>query len=124
MTGLASTPPSPRFPLGGGRTTALAELAGTSAQAVGNYIANHSQEPNAYRVLSAYGAVSATFHWADENDDRDVQQVLEAEGIKFNDDGYASGGISGSLQKSWGPLIEAPGDELFDDAALTAPAAE
>ena len=37
---------------------ALAELAGTSAQAVGNYVANHTEEANAYRVLSAYGAVS------------------------------------------------------------------
>ena len=96
---------------------ALAELAGTSAQAVGNYVANHTEATNAYRVLSAYGAVSESFHWSDENDEREPRQVLEAEGVSFSDDGYAS-------QDQWlspeelATLVEAPEEALDEDSTL------
>jgi alkylated DNA nucleotide flippase Atl1 len=96
---------------------ALAELAGTSAQAVGNYVANHTDEANAYRVLSAYGAVSESFHWADDNDEREPRQVLEAEGVSFSDEGYAS-------EDQWlspdelATLVEAPEEALDEDSTL------
>jgi alkylated DNA nucleotide flippase Atl1 len=67
----------------------LAELAGTSAQAVGGFAGNLEGESNAYRVLTSDGAISPGFHWADAEDRRDVRAVLEAEGIVF-DDGRAS----------------------------------
>lgn len=98
---------------------ALAELAGTSALAVGDYIANHIAEANAYRVLSSDGSVSESFHWADANDDRDVRQVLEAESVEFNSDGCASG-------EQWlppeelGAMIEVHEDAVDEDTALTA----
>jgi alkylated DNA nucleotide flippase Atl1 len=100
---------------------ALAEIAGTSAQAVGNYIGNHGEQPNAYRVLSAYGSVSEGFHWADAADERDVRQVLAAEGVEFNPDGYASDEQWLSPEELVA-LIEMPDDAVDEDAALTAPA--
>ena len=69
-TGRASTPRSPRSR---GRWTsygALAELAGTSAQAVGRYVANTPRRRTPTACLSADGAVSESFHWSDENDQR------------------------------------------------------
>jgi hypothetical protein len=68
-------------------------------------------------VLSAYGAVSESFHWSDENDERDPRQVLEAEGVSFNGDGYAS-------QTQWlsteelATLVEAPEEALDEDSTL------
>jgi len=63
----------------------LAELGGTAAQAVGNFVANKYTGPTAYRVLSADGTVSASFHWDDPLDERDPHTLLQAEGIQFND---------------------------------------
>lgn len=40
-------------------------------------------------MLSSDGSVSASFHWDDPADTRDVHEVLMAEGIAF-DEGYAS----------------------------------
>ncbi|MBO9534351.1 MAG: DUF262 domain-containing protein [Solirubrobacteraceae bacterium] len=96
---------------------ALAELAGTSAQAVGNYVGNHTEAANAYRVLSADGAVSDGFHWADADDERDPRQVLEADGVVFSDAGFASG-------EQWlspdelATLVETADDALDDDPTL------
>jgi len=67
----------------------LAELGGTAAQAVGNFILSLPSGSNAHKVLSANGAVSTSFHWPDPTDSRDIQQVLMTEGIEFND-GHAS----------------------------------
>ena len=97
---------------------ALAELAGTSAQAVGNYIGNYIEDANAYRVLSIDGSVSEAFHWADANDDRDVRDVLQAEGVEFDSDGYASGD-HGLSAEELAALIEVPDDAVDEDAALT-----
>jgi alkylated DNA nucleotide flippase Atl1 len=75
-----------------GRWTAysdLAELGGTAAQAVGNFVANTYHGTNAYRVLAADGRVSPAFHWGDPNDTRDVLELLTSEGIDF-DDGRAN----------------------------------
>ncbi len=67
----------------------LAELGGTAAQAVGNFIAGLPAGTNAYRVLSVDGSVSPSFRWRDKDDMRDVQEVLVAEGVLF-EDGKAS----------------------------------
>ena len=64
----------------------LAELAGTAAQPVGNYIMGLPAGSNGYRVLSAEGAISPYFQWTDPNETRDVRDVLGAEGIEFSDD--------------------------------------
>lgn len=67
----------------------LAELAGTSAVAVGQRMASPVGGPNAYRVLSSDGRVSPGFHWSDPNDKRDVKSVLEGDGVLFDQDGMA-----------------------------------
>jgi alkylated DNA nucleotide flippase Atl1 len=72
-----------------GRWTAysdLAELGGTAAQAVGNFVANRYPGVNPYSVLSADGTISPSFHWDDPSDERDVYGLLVAEGIRFDDD--------------------------------------
>jgi alkylated DNA nucleotide flippase Atl1 len=72
-----------------GRWTAysdLAELGGTAAQAVGNFVANMYHGTGAYRVLTADGKISPLFHWDDPNDVRDVRELLVAEAIQFDDD--------------------------------------
>jgi alkylated DNA nucleotide flippase Atl1 len=63
----------------------LAEFGGTGAQAVGDFVANRSQAPNAFKVLSADGSVNPLFHWHDPSDSRNVQEVLASEGIGFDD---------------------------------------
>ncbi len=63
----------------------LAEFGGTAAQAVGNFVTALPSGTNAYRVLSADGSVSPSFKWQDPDDDRDVADVLAAEGIEFAD---------------------------------------
>ena len=66
----------------------LAVLVGTSPIAVGNYIGkNHVT--NAHRVMNVAGEVSPGFHWIDLEDDRDVREVLQSEGLVFSDDGRA-----------------------------------
>jgi len=67
----------------------LAEIGGTAAQPVGNFITGLPASSNAYRVLSTDGTVSSSFQWADPNNLRDVQDVLIAEGIEF-ENGCAS----------------------------------
>jgi len=63
----------------------LAELIGTSAQPVGNHVANCADCPNAYRVLGHDGRASTGFRWADSAETRTCQQVLEGEGLVFTD---------------------------------------
>jgi alkylated DNA nucleotide flippase Atl1 len=74
-----------------GRWTAygdLAEIGGTGAQSVGNYVTTAS--PNAHRVLSSDGSISGGFRWPDPADDRDVRTVLVAEGLNFDESDRAS----------------------------------
>jgi alkylated DNA nucleotide flippase Atl1 len=63
----------------------LAEMGGTAAQAVGNFVADRGTGSNFHRVLSADSSVSPAFHWHDPGDDRNVQEVLTAEGVDFED---------------------------------------
>ncbi len=42
-----------------------------------------SSRPNAYRVLTADGAIAEQFRWNDPEDRRAPREVLEAEGVRF-----------------------------------------
>ncbi|WP_271394875.1 DUF262 domain-containing protein [Neomicrococcus lactis] len=64
----------------------LAEVVGTSAQALAGHLQRHGECQGAYRVLSWDGCVAKGFRWHDKNDERDPQQVLEQEGVRFADD--------------------------------------
>jgi alkylated DNA nucleotide flippase Atl1 len=61
----------------------LAELGGTAAQPVGNFIVGMAAGTSGYRVLSSDGTVSDYFRWADPTETRAVEDVLAAEGIEF-----------------------------------------
>jgi alkylated DNA nucleotide flippase Atl1 len=67
----------------------LAQLGGTAPVPVGQHVANTLGLPNAYRVLGANGAPRPNFHWNDPDDDRDIVDVLMAEGIILGDSGAA-----------------------------------
>jgi alkylated DNA nucleotide flippase Atl1 len=96
----------------------LAELAGTSAQAVGGYVAGVPGDTNAYRVLSADGAISPGFRWTDPHDTRDVRAVLEAEGITF--DGDCASPDQRLKAEELAALIETPEDQVGEDLPLGA----
>lgn len=66
----------------------LALLAGTHAQPVGVHVASFAL-PNGYRVLDHNGRVAPGFRWADPSDNRDVTDVLKAEGVMFDETGCA-----------------------------------
>ena len=66
----------------------LADLTGLSAQSIGQFTSSGQLE-NAHRVLKADGVISAGFTWADPNRTDDVRQVLEREGLTFDDEGRA-----------------------------------
>lgn len=68
----------------------LAEFGGTAAQPVGNHCIAMPPETNAYRVLNADGSPSPGFRWRDPADDRDVLDVLAAEGVAIDAAGRAS----------------------------------
>jgi alkylated DNA nucleotide flippase Atl1 len=94
---------------------ALAELAGTGAQAVGNYLPDIAGESNAYRVLTSDGRPSESFRWWNGDDGRDVRDVLVAEGVRFDNAGRAA-------EADWlspaalSALIDAPEQEVDEDA--------
>ncbi|MCX0274230.1 DUF262 domain-containing protein [Nocardia zapadnayensis] len=60
----------------------LAKVLGTAAQPLGNRLAT-VPAPNAHRVLTAQGEVSAAFRWVEPGRDDDPRQILEREGIRF-----------------------------------------
>jgi alkylated DNA nucleotide flippase Atl1 len=68
----------------------LAQLGGTAPVPVGQHIANSPTLTNAYRVLGANGMVRPKFRWSDPHDEREVADVLAAEGIVFDKNGAAS----------------------------------
>lgn len=61
----------------------LAEAIKSSARAVGRHVQLCETCPNAYRVLTNNGEVSAGFTWSDVTDTRDPVGVLEDEGVAF-----------------------------------------
>lgn len=67
----------------------LAELTGLANQNVGTF-AKDTDHPNGHRVLHADGQVSASFEWRDPERTDDPRDVLEAEGVEFDDRSRAS----------------------------------
>ncbi len=59
----------------------LAELGGTSAGWVGRHLYGKWHLPSLHRVLTADGRPWQYFRWEDENDPRDVSDVLRLEGV-------------------------------------------
>ncbi|MER5887068.1 DUF262 domain-containing protein [Streptomyces sp. NPDC001941] len=68
----------------------LAALIGTSAIAVGNHMATRTGLHCAYRVLTADGRIAGGFRWTDDRHSGDPREVLEAEGVPFDENGRAS----------------------------------
>ena len=66
----------------------LAELIGSHAVPVGVHLAT-VQVLNAHRVLTKSGQVSEGFRWSDPDDERDIRDVLRAEGITLDEFGRA-----------------------------------
>jgi len=99
----------------------LAELGGTSPQPVGNHVVTLGLEHHAYRVLSADGTISDSFHWTDPRDGRDVRAVLAAEGIRFDTAGRADQAQRLSAAELV-TLIETPDDEIAGEALEGGPA--
>ncbi|MCZ4541745.1 DUF262 domain-containing protein [Dietzia maris] len=69
-----------------GRWTTYGDVAaaiGTHPVPLAQRLSGHPV-PNAYRVLTADGSVSSGFGWLNPDDERDVHDVLEAEGILFD----------------------------------------
>ncbi|MFD9941083.1 DUF262 domain-containing protein [Nonomuraea sp. NPDC059023] len=67
----------------------LAELIGSHPVPVGVHLAS-VPVLNAHRVLTRSGQVSDGFRWVDPDDDRDVHDVLRAEGLTFDEAGRAA----------------------------------
>jgi len=97
----------------------LAELGGTAAQAVGNFIVGLPSGTNAYRVLSSQGTVSPSFKWPDPNDQRDLTTVLEAEGIGFGE-GRADHALHIGSEELGSLVDEQDQDPALDEPALDA----
>lgn len=67
----------------------LAKAVESAAQPIGNYLAANPLK-NAYRVLRADGTISEGFDWGDEREQRSPRQLLEEEGIQFDESGRAA----------------------------------
>ncbi|TYB43153.1 hypothetical protein FXF59_34085, partial [Microbispora tritici] len=70
----------------------LAALVGMSAQAVGGFMAESADTDNAHRVLQSGGRISPQFRWSDPERTDDPRQVLEEEGLAFDQAGRADPG--------------------------------
>jgi 5-methylcytosine-specific restriction protein B len=68
----------------------LADLSGLEAGAIGGFVANRDDAKNSHRVLQASGAVSPAFRWREPDRGDDVRDVLEREGIEFDELGRAN----------------------------------
>lgn len=68
----------------------LAAVIGSHAVPVGRHLANTSNVPNAYRVLTAEGTVSPGFRWGTSEDRGEIHEVLRQDGIDFNESGVAN----------------------------------
>ncbi|HSL07606.1 MAG TPA: MGMT family protein, partial [Pseudonocardiaceae bacterium] len=66
----------------------LATLTGLSAQSVGKFLRTEKTN-NAHRVLRSNGSISPDFHWPDPDRSDDPRQVLESEGLQFDESGRA-----------------------------------
>lgn len=67
----------------------LAELVGMSAQSVGGFMAE-AEAGNGYRVLRSDGTISPDFRWWNPDRTDDPREVLESEGVEFDERGRAN----------------------------------
>ncbi|TVL92775.1 DUF262 domain-containing protein [Streptomyces sp. SAJ15] len=67
----------------------LAVVIGTSAIAVGSHVSSKPGLHCAYRVLTADGRIADGFRWADDRHSGAPQQILQAEGVPFDENGRA-----------------------------------
>jgi alkylated DNA nucleotide flippase Atl1 len=95
----------------------LAEVIGSHAVPVGVHLAN-TRVLNAHRVLTADRRPSDSFRWIDEDDDRDVRDVLAAEGVKFDESGRADPGLRVTAREL-AELLGLPGAEDLGEAELS-----
>lgn len=61
----------------------LAEAIGTHPTPLAAHVSTCPVCVNAHRVLRWDGSISDGFHWLDPEDHRDLREVLEAEGVRF-----------------------------------------
>ena len=66
----------------------VAKLIGSHPVAVGTRLAN-VVTPNAHRVLKISGHISPEFRWPDPQRNDDPREVLQREGVRFDDEGRA-----------------------------------
>ncbi|WP_214318612.1 DUF262 domain-containing protein [Nonomuraea sediminis] len=85
----------------------VAELIGSHPVPVGVHLAT-VPALNAHRVLIKQGKPSESFRWPDPDDDRDIHEVLLAEGIAFDGNGCASPDQHVSAREL-AQLLELPG---------------
>lgn len=64
----------------------LAAEAGTSGRGLGSHVKTCTKCPNAWRVLDEQGRPSESFRWSDPREARSPREILESEGIEFEDD--------------------------------------
>lgn len=66
----------------------LATVTELSAQSIGNFLGSEKVD-NAHRVLRADGSIAPGFRWSDPDRSDDPRQVLESEGLRFDESGRA-----------------------------------
>lgn len=89
----------------------IATLIGSSAQPVGAHLAAAGDLRTAHRVLKARGYVSPGFRWHDETRTDDPLDVLAAEGLSFDESGFADPGRRLTAEK----LAVLLGETITDD---------
>jgi alkylated DNA nucleotide flippase Atl1 len=65
----------------------VGDVIGLPARPGGTHVGRCGQCPNAWRVLTADGTPAVSFHWSDPSETRTCRQVLEAEGLMFDESG-------------------------------------
>lgn len=71
----------------------LGDVLGLPGRPIGAHLGRCGSCPTgAWRVLTYDGQASDAFHWQDPSDTRSVAEVLEAEGLSFNNSGRADPG--------------------------------
>ncbi|MEV0230922.1 MGMT family protein [Nonomuraea sp. NPDC050786] len=68
----------------------IAEVVGMSAQSVGGFMAEAGEAAGAHRVLQSSGKISPGFRWLDPERTDDPREVLEQEGVTFDQYGRAA----------------------------------
>ncbi|QYC37706.1 6-O-methylguanine DNA methyltransferase, DNA binding domain [Nonomuraea coxensis DSM 45129] len=68
----------------------IAEVVGMSAQSVGGFMAEAGEAAGAHRVLQSGGKISPGFRWLDPERTDDPREVLEQEGVTFDQYGRAA----------------------------------